>query len=1010
VVEEYIMKNPTSMSRALCAAAVLATAPLAVHAEDIDIYTTSGAGTDLPNVLLMLDNSANWSSSLPVPNCYFKDNGVVTAYGPKASNPGMEQGTKMAIEKCALYNVIDALPTKAGADADHDALFNVGLMLLNESPSSNNGGYPRKAFVPITTNNKATLKAVIRALSIGDDKGNNAAFSKAMYEMYLYFKGRAPYKGDAGTKYDNAAFLASGLYNSPSAGSCGRNYIIFIGNGSPQGAENNDALALLQAQGGSTAPIEYPTSYISNSEQANWADEWARFMRNADVSSKDGTQGITTHTVAVTGSSSDGTFPNFMLSMANHGGGTYTSASDADTLTAKLLDTFNAIQSVNSVFASASLPVAVNARGTYLNQVYMGVFRPDGDGKPRWRGNLKQYQFASDALGNLSLVDANGVQAINDATGFILPTALSFWTQPSTFWANQPMGDSGASDSKDGDVVEKGGAAQRLRTRLATSQAARNVVTCLSCASGDVLGASDATRFASANADITAAMLGVSTPADRGKLIDWVRGTDNAGDELGPGGTTTVRPSVHGDVLHSRPAVINYGGTTGVVVFYGANDGMLHAIDGNRTGSTPGDELWGFVPAEMFGKLNRLRSNSPEIRLSTTVSATALPRDYFVDGPIGVYQRIRADGTTSRAVIFVGMRRGGRQLYALDVSDPASPKYLWRKTEADLPRLGQTWSEPKVARVRGHDGPVLIFGGGYDATAEDALVPGSTTMGNAVFVVDAFTGDLVKEFTGIGRSVAADVSLVDSDYDGYVDRVYAVDLGGQVWRMDFENKGEITPDKWSIYKLADLSGGTSTGRKFFFPPSVVTTNSFTALMFGSGDREKPLLSATQDHFFSIFDRALAKGKPDDVTLITFDGLAAVTATPSTTGMGCYLPLQQGEKVVNAATTIGGKSHFGTNQPKVPDSTNSCTGDLGTARGYTMPLFCAQPTSTVYPGGGLPPSPISGTVSITNADGSRSTHHFYTGGDQTRGPLSPNDPNIKISKSRKRIYWYQESAR
>jgi type IV pilus assembly protein PilY1 len=998
------------LGRALCAAAVLATAPLAVHAEDIDIYTTTGGSTDLPNVLLMLDNSANWSSSLPVPNCYFKDNGVVTAVGPKDSNPGMEQGTKMAVEKCALYNVIDALPTKAGADADHDALFNVGLMLLNESPSSNNGGYPRKAFVKVTTNNKAALKAVIKALSIGDDKGNNAAFAKAMYEMFLYFKGRAPYKGDAGTKYDGNAFLANGLYNSPSAASCGRNYIIFIGNGSPQGAENNDALALLQAEGGNTSPIEYPTSYISNSEQSNWADEWARFMRNADVSSKDGTQGITTHTVAVTGSSSDGTFPNFMLSMANHGGGSYTSASDADTLTAKLLDTFNAIQSVNSVFASASLPVAVNARGTYLNQVYMGVFRPDGDAKPRWRGNLKQYQFAADALGNLSLVDANNVQAINDATGFILPSALSFWTQPSTFWTNQPMGDSGASDSKDGDVVEKGGAAQRLRTRLATSQAARNVLTCLTCASGDVLGASDATRFVSTNAGITAAMLGMSTPADRGKLIEWVRGTDNAGDELGPGGTTTVRPSVHGDVLHSRPAVINYGGTTGVVVFYGANDGMLHAIDGNRTGSTPGDELWGFVPSEMFGKLNRLRSNSPEVRLSTTVSATALPRDYFVDGPIGVYQRIRADGTTSRAIIFVGMRRGGRQLYALDVSDPTSPKYLWRKTDTDLPRLGQTWSEPKVARVRGHDGPVLIFGGGYDATAEDALVPGSTTMGNAVFVLDAFTGELIKEFGGIGRSVAADVSLVDSDYDGYVDRVYAVDLGGQVWRMDFENKGEITPDKWSIYKLADLSGGTSTGRKFFFPPSIVTTNSFTALMFGSGDREKPLLSATQDHFFSIFDRSLPKGKPDEVTLINFDGLAAVTATPSTTGMGCYLPLQQGEKVVNAATTIGGKSHFGTNQPKVPDSTNSCSGDLGTARGYTMPLFCAQPTSTVYPGGGLPPSPISGTVSITNADGSRSTHHFYTGGDQARGPLSPNDPNIKISKARKRIYWYQESAR
>ena len=49
----------------------------------------------------------------------------------------------MAIEKCALYNLIDALPTASATDADHDALFNVGFMLFNESPD--NGAYPRKA-------------------------------------------------------------------------------------------------------------------------------------------------------------------------------------------------------------------------------------------------------------------------------------------------------------------------------------------------------------------------------------------------------------------------------------------------------------------------------------------------------------------------------------------------------------------------------------------------------------------------------------------------------------------------------------------------------------------------------------------------------------------------------------------------------------------------------------------------------------------------------------------------
>ncbi len=996
-----------SLSRLVIALAVVATP---AFAEDIDIYSTSGTNSDLPNVLLMLDNSANWSASIPG-TCFYNDAaGNKTTEGPKATNPGKEQGTKMAIEKCAIYNVIQALPVKADRGPDDNAEFNVGFMLLNESPSSNNGGYPRRALIPMSTNNKTKLMETVKALSISDDKGNNAAFAKAMYEMYLYFNGKAQYKGKAGSKYDAAAFSGD-VYISPANGSCARNHIIFIGNGSPQGAENNDALALLKAAGGNTEPLgPYPTSYISNSEQANWADEFARFMRTADVSSKDGTQYINTHTVAVTGASSDGTFPNFMLSMANAGGGSYTAASDADKLALELLKIFSSIQSVNSVFASASLPVAVNARGTYLNQVYMGVFRPDGDAKPRWRGNLKQYQFAADALGNLSMVDATGEPAINESTGFIKPGAVSFWTTASTFWKNQPSGKGGASDSADGDVVEKGGAAQRMRIRYDTSQEKRSVFTCLSCASGTALGGSSSTHFDTDNSGISATKLGVAD-ADRDKLIEWVRGKDNAGDELGPGGDVNVRPSIHGDVLHSRPAVINFGGTTGVVVFYGANDGMLHAVDGNRTGDTPGDELWSFVPEEMFGKLKRLRNNDPEVRLSTTVSATATPRDYFVDGPIGMYQRIAADGSTSRAVLYVGMRRGGRQLYAIDVTTPAAPKFLWKKTEADLPRLGQTWSEPKIVRVRGHDKPVVIVGGGYDAAAEDSAVPGTTTMGNSVFVLDAFSGALLHEFDGMARSVAADVTVVDSDYDGYIDRAYALDLGGHVWRLEFESgDGGIAPDSWSSFKLADLSGGTTTDRKFFYPPSIVLTKNFAALMFGSGDREKPLLSATQDHFFSIFDRYLEKGKPAEVTLITFDGLTEVTDVSTTTGQGCYIELEQGEKVVNGATTIGGKSHFGTNQPKRAEATNTCTGDLGTARGYTMPLFCTAPTFSEYPGGGLPPSPISGIVNITNSDGSVGQHHFFTGGDQKLGALAPSDPKIKIGKARKRIYWYQETDR
>ena len=62
---------------------------------------------------------------------------------------------------------------------------------------------------------------------------------------------------------------------------------------------DNEARALLAGVGGNTAQIIYPSSLITNSDQGNWADEYARFLRNADVSSKEGVQSITTHTIGV---------------------------------------------------------------------------------------------------------------------------------------------------------------------------------------------------------------------------------------------------------------------------------------------------------------------------------------------------------------------------------------------------------------------------------------------------------------------------------------------------------------------------------------------------------------------------------------------------------------------------------------------------------------------------------------------------------------------------------------
>ena len=550
------------------------------------------------------------------------------------------------------------------------------------------------------------------------------------------------------------------------------------------------------------------------------------------------------------------------------------------------------------------------------------------------------------------------------------------------------------------------------------------MLTCVACSTSTTLSSGlPTTQFTDLNVGITQAALGVTDATSRTTLINWVRGTDNAGDELGPTTTptTTIRPSVHGDVLHSRPAVVNYGGTVGVVVFYGANDGMLHAINGNQTGSGAGGELWSYIPEEMFGKLKRLRDNSPNVLLSTTVSTTATPRDYFVDGPIGVYQKINSSGVSTKVILYVAMRRGGRQLYAFDVTTPTAPVFLWKKVggTGDVPLLAQTWSKPKVARIKGNTNPVLIIGGGYDATAEDSSSQGTTTMGNAVYVIDAITGTVLRTFTtlvgggSISRSIAADVALVDSDADGVIDRAYAVDLGGQLYRIDFEaSANSYGPSDWTIYKFADLSGGTPTGRKFFFAPDAVVTRDFTALMFGSGDREKPLLSATQDHFFQIFDRRVGKGAPSTVSPVVWADLRPAGTTSDVSGSGCYLALAQGEKVVNGATSIAGYSFFGTNRPSSTSASNVCSANLGVAKSYAMPMFCVAATGSVLNGGGLPPSPVSGlvTVSYTAADGSTQTKQvpFVIGAPNPAGSaIQVSRPRPAVSAPRLRRYWYQE---
>lgn len=545
---------------------------------------------------------------------------------------------------------------------------------------------------------------------------------------------------------------------------------------------------------------------------------------------------------------------------------------------------------------------------------------------------------------------------------------------------------------------------------------------------------------------------------DKTSMIDWVRGKDNLCDEQAspdtgcPNQTTiNIRPSLHGDVLHSRPSVLNYGGTIGVVVFYGANDGAYRAVNGNQvnpTGSTlpaPGSPLWSFTPSEFFGQITRLRDNSPMLKLPSTpagISPAPRGKDYFVDGTTSAYQKLNSDGTTNKAYLYLTMRRGGTFIYALDVTSPTNPIFLWKvdKDSADFTELGQTWSQPKVTFVKGYTNPVLIFGAGYGPT-DDNEPPGTIAMGRGIFIVDALDGHMVwhaqascagtvspcQTVAGMVYGFPSDITLVDkSGNDGYTDRLYAVDTGGNVWRVDLEPTGGNTPAYWNVTKLAALgcNSGTcasgTTPRKFFYPADMVPTTTYDAVLIGSGDREHPLYTHLSynvvNRFYMIKDSNIGNDGSSLATPRTEAVLTDITSSLAYDGSlsGYYVTFATGEKVVNAPLTVAGYTYFGTNIPATPSS-NSCTTNLGTAKGYRIQPLTGTTSSVIYNGGGLPPSPVAGSV-IINVNGTDTIMPFCIGcgGDPTcvgadcKTAIGGGKPPINIPTSRSRTYWYKES--
>ncbi|MBC5768246.1 pilus assembly protein [Ramlibacter albus] len=1134
----------------------------AARAEDTDLFVNPNTGSSgQVNIMFIIDNQARGTNSSSTSYCNIDSSGNVSTTSTTANATAMNQ-TSFGTMQCALYSALSSLSTSDSTVQFNIAMMvmnSTGQKTFNPnnaSTSETGGSFTGDCsgsdggciVVPLTgfsTNVKRQLLWWIKNWTLSNANQGRCSGTEAnciikgptdvasgamMQEAWAYLKGKTGVSGR--------------VYTAPTTG-C-KSFIVFIGNsydsnlvmgdktsagpyaplnGSSSTAGKNASPAATTVEktplaeknirsewtirktvSGVTTTTTHTCSGTNNNPfydfpgSGTWSStvegagtygiNWAQYMNNQ--------HDIKTATIGLLGPTCKPDYPVWLDKMANAGGAQYYPANDYETLTNAIKTITAQIISVNTVFASVSLPVSVNTQGSYLNQVYIGMFRPTSGYLPRWYGNLKQYKLAF-ISSVLKLVDADGTAAINTATGFLTECARSFWTPTSstatTYWTLDhsqncsTISGTSALDYPDGNVVEKGGSAYMVR-RTTKAPSARTVKTCgttlATCKnSGDFVDFST-TALSSVNPSNFVSGWDSNYTSERDNLINFARGENylsavasatspahagiQAGDNEQNLGTGKYRASVHGDVMHSRPVAINYGtdSAPSVVVYYGANDGMLHAINGNQTGNIgsiePGDEIWSFMPPEFYSKIARLYLNTEQITFKGSTNTSATAKDYGMDGPFTAFS-----GTISgsaKKYIYATMRRGGRAIYAFDVTTAGSPTLLWKAgcssaslsvstdctiTGQNYSSMGQTWASAKVFYATGYGSgntPLLLMAGGYD-TCEDTDTGSAnhsctSPKGNLVYVLDATNGNIVASFptipatgtstSGTGRSIIGDPTIVN-DSSGKAQYAYMGDMGGVVYRLDFRatNKND-----WFMQPLAKLGCGDDTNgtltatctanRKFMFQPSVVSADGVNFyILIGSGDREKPVSAYTvsgtvKNHFYAIKDLpAQGTAYPSSTATtacgaaiiclaalqkITYDSSATGTTVDSTK-LGWYLTMESTEQVVTSAVTQFGITSFSTHKPAV--SSSSCTSNLGTTRVYNISYLDATTQNSTgnryehVSGDGLPPSPVAGKVVIDGA-----AVPFCIGCSKD-SPLEGKKAvsATSINRARTRLYWYLE---
>ena len=540
-----------------------------------------------------------------------------------------------------------------------------------------------------------------------------------------------------------------------------------------------------------------------------------------------------------------------------------------------------AADSVNNI--DDLLHAAVNGRGTFLSA---------GDPKEFSEGLSGALKAISELTGSSSNVAANSTSLDADTRVFQANYVSSVWTgelrsQPVTVAGGvEPVNCSGPTQPANGWCASKGIPA--LARKVFTSNGHNDGVTVTTAAPNQVPRVFPAQATTAQLDSLFRAWPAAVSAVENAAYIAGARGLELSN----PGGMLRNRNNLLGDIIGSSPAYVPNTGT----IYIGANDGMLHAIDAGT-----GVEQFAYIPGII--NWNDLGS----------LSRPDYGHRYFVDGPIVVTTQQQTPGHN----ILVGaLGKGGRGLYALDVSNPATfgagNNVKWERANTPGGNMGLVQGRPVLAKVRngGTTNNAVVLGNGVNSVSGRA----------ALIVLDIETGDVIREIAvgpaGLSNGLSSPTGVLGAD-GRTLAYVYAGDMLGNVWKFDLTG---ASPASWSGASLfTAMAGGVAQPITGAVTLSTHPQTNLRWVFFGTGrymTQGDVSNTAVQSMYGFVDDgTAIVRGPGGNLTQRTVEvtsgdvsgypvrGFQAKAALPASS-KGWYIDLpDSGERVVQDAQMV-----------------------------------------------------------------------------------------------------------